>query len=228
MTLLEIQKEAEKLLRQYRDIPSLDKSKMMLISKYGEKEFLSIRSAVANLWLEQVLGKPQKVFEVEPTPPAPKQSQKAKNKNKRSAKRSLIAEKPHSKQARLNRFKPLVFGDCIIRTESTKDEIIAEKLLKHFGTAAIVRKYEPYISSVVLSRRAESILSIVDKLAENNGDFYEKAAETVRAIKEQKEKEFIKTVKTQNERSNRLRKNSGKPRGENYFKLIYIPMGNKR
>ena len=44
--------EAKKLLAQYRDIPSLDKSRDMLVAKYGEQDFAAIRQQFAHKWLE--------------------------------------------------------------------------------------------------------------------------------------------------------------------------------
>lgn len=44
--------EAKKLLAQYRDIPSLDKSRDMLVAKYGEQDFAAIRQRFAQKWLE--------------------------------------------------------------------------------------------------------------------------------------------------------------------------------
>lgn len=48
----QIKLEARKLLKQYRDVLSLDKSRTMLINKYGEITFSSIRQQFASLWLE--------------------------------------------------------------------------------------------------------------------------------------------------------------------------------
>lgn len=45
--------EAKKLLSQYRDVPSLDKSREMLLKKYGEQPFFLIRKQFAVCWLEQ-------------------------------------------------------------------------------------------------------------------------------------------------------------------------------
>ena len=44
---------AEQLLKQYRDIPSLDKSQELLVSKYGDQLFVAIRKRFAQLWLKQ-------------------------------------------------------------------------------------------------------------------------------------------------------------------------------
>ena len=44
---------AEQLLKQYRDIPSLDKSQNLLISRYGSAPFAKIRKRFAELWLKQ-------------------------------------------------------------------------------------------------------------------------------------------------------------------------------
>ena len=48
-----ILEESKKLLRQYRDIPSLDKSRDMLVSKYGVESFGAIRQQFARLWLSK-------------------------------------------------------------------------------------------------------------------------------------------------------------------------------
>ena len=66
MNTTEINKAALQLLRQYRDIPSLDKSRDMLVAKYGEKDYLAIRKAFAVLWLQQ-----QKGLSIEPSPIKP-------------------------------------------------------------------------------------------------------------------------------------------------------------
>lgn len=44
---------AEHLLKQYRDIPSLDKSQKLLIDKYGNARFADIRKRFAQLWLDR-------------------------------------------------------------------------------------------------------------------------------------------------------------------------------
>jgi hypothetical protein len=44
---------AEQLLKQYRDIPSLDKSQNLLIDKYGSASFARIRKSFAELWLRK-------------------------------------------------------------------------------------------------------------------------------------------------------------------------------
>lgn len=44
---------AEQLLKQYRDIPSLDKSQNLLIDKYGSASFARIRKRFAELWLRK-------------------------------------------------------------------------------------------------------------------------------------------------------------------------------
>ena len=44
---------AEHLLKQYRDIPSLDKSHKLLIDKYGNARFADIRKRFAQLWLDR-------------------------------------------------------------------------------------------------------------------------------------------------------------------------------
>ncbi len=52
MLFEKILQETKKLLAQYRDIPSLDKSRDMLIAKYGEQDFNAIRQQFAQKWLE--------------------------------------------------------------------------------------------------------------------------------------------------------------------------------
>jgi hypothetical protein len=44
---------AEQWLKQYRDIPSLDKSRNLLVEKYGESTFNETRKLFAKLWLKQ-------------------------------------------------------------------------------------------------------------------------------------------------------------------------------
>lgn len=51
--VVDINTIAEQLLKQYRDIPSLDKSQKMLVAKYGDKQFVAIRKRFAQLWLKQ-------------------------------------------------------------------------------------------------------------------------------------------------------------------------------
>lgn len=50
MTNKELNTEAKKLLRQYRNIPSIDKSREMLVARYGDITFAEIRRAAAQLW----------------------------------------------------------------------------------------------------------------------------------------------------------------------------------
>lgn len=52
MLFEKILEESKKLLAQYRDIPSLDKSRDMLVAKYGEQDFAAIRQLFAQKWLE--------------------------------------------------------------------------------------------------------------------------------------------------------------------------------
>lgn len=49
----QIKLEANKLLHQYRDVLSLDKSREMLIKKYGKDQSYLIRQQFAQYWLEQ-------------------------------------------------------------------------------------------------------------------------------------------------------------------------------
>lgn len=51
MTNKELNTEAKTLLRQYRNIPSIDKSREMLVARYGDITFAEIRRAAAQLWL---------------------------------------------------------------------------------------------------------------------------------------------------------------------------------
>lgn len=50
---IDISQIAEQLLKQYRDIPSLDKSQQLLESRYGSATFPKIRKRFAELWLRQ-------------------------------------------------------------------------------------------------------------------------------------------------------------------------------
>ena len=48
----DIENEALDLLRRYRSLQELDKAREKMIAKYGEKDFLAIRSRFALLWLD--------------------------------------------------------------------------------------------------------------------------------------------------------------------------------
>ena len=50
---ININEIAEQLLKQYRDIPSLDKAQKLLTQKYGSSRFADIRKRFAQLWLKQ-------------------------------------------------------------------------------------------------------------------------------------------------------------------------------
>ncbi len=73
MNQSQIKMDARKLLKQYRDILSLDKSRAMIINKYGDTFFSSIRQQFASIWIEE--------HGVTATP-HPAQTNKAKKKGK--------------------------------------------------------------------------------------------------------------------------------------------------
>lgn len=85
---------AEQLLKQYRDIPSLDKSQKLLSSKYGPEHFGEIRKRFAQLWLKEsgFEVKEEKVEKVEKV--EKKAAKKAKKKSKLSGwKTPLVVKK---------------------------------------------------------------------------------------------------------------------------------------
>lgn len=226
MTPTDIHNEAQKLLRQYRNIPSLDTAKDVLVAKYGERDFTVIRSAAVQLWIELHREPEGSVpVSVSVSQQVPKKKSKGDVKKQKSSsdkkkKSIVINSRPAS--------PPLVFGTYRIETNVLNDERIAEQLLMHFGTPAVIRAYQPYIRSVLSPARTESLFEIVDKLAVARGDYYEYSAATTKAEQAKQADDFRTKVRVQNALRAQRKKHKEPPKGENYFKIIYIPMGNKR
>ena len=100
----QILEESKKLLRQYRDIPSLDKSRDMLVSRYGVDTFNAIRQQFARLWL----AGNGIVVEQATSPASASQDKKAQGKKKKKFKSAGLKEleaKLKGGKARLTRYE---------------------------------------------------------------------------------------------------------------------------
>ncbi len=168
--------EAEKLHRQYRTIPALDKSKEMLIAKYGEHVFAELRREVAKL----IVGHSS--------------NDSTSLKSKKVIPGSLTS--PKNREG-----KWLVFGTE--RIDGTKaDSVVADHLLRIFGDIEIVHKYEPYLSRKLSEKRCSAVMAIAESLYSSNGEYYRRLLQSQQEIQKTKEDMFVQKVIEQNNRFN--------------------------
>ena len=270
MTAEDTDKLAMWLLRQYRDIPSLDKSRDYLAKRYGEADFLVVRARMAELWLRQQKGLPL----IDPPKPsavkkeAAKQGRKKNKAAQKSAPKRAIKTKTRKEpQAQPVKYKagpkgpspkvpPQYVPNVIASTvdddkrfiidgvsvgPKTPAKDIAHLLLLAYGSPAAVKRLSMYLSKKVTRTRFEQALPVVEELYAADKEFYdERFAQKKRQraenrarnrelkeakLREEKEK---KTVAEQNRLWQQKLEKKKRRGSENYFKLIYIPMGGKQ
>ena len=257
MTVEETEKLAMRLLRQYKDVPSLDKSRDLLVQRYGEADFIKVRARMAALWLRQQNGLPL-LGSVKPAPQK-KGPGKPVNNTKHTKKRlaSITKKTLTSASKQLSPKVPPQYVPSVIKSSLNKEKRItingvsvglgappkdiAHLLLLAYGSPEAIKRLSMYLSKKLTTERFEKTMPFVTELYSVDSALYKIRYEEKlklrkdnrarqRKLKEERllnEKEK-KTVQEQNLHWQKNLQQRKKAGRLNYFKLIYTPMGNKR
>ncbi|MBQ3941296.1 MAG: hypothetical protein II676_00435 [Bacteroidales bacterium] len=226
----------------------------MLIKRYGEADFLKVRARMATLWLRQQNGLP---LVISPKPAAAKKPHKPSKKPERIPKKAAASSTATNKPKTISPKVPTQYVPDVIASAAqtdkritingvsigpgTRSKDIAHLLLLAYGSPKSIDRLSLYLSKKLTKTRFEQAKPFIIELYKTDGKFYKaryaeklqqrkESRERNRRLKEEKlqeEKERLE-VAEQNLRWQRSLQNRKHRGSENYFKLIYIPMGNKR
>ena len=237
MNTTEINKAALQLLRQYRDIPSLDKSRDMLVAKYGEKDYLAIRKAFAVLWLQQ-----QKGLSIEPSPikpaDAPKKQETRKVKGTRKPVQTSVKTKTVYRKNIVTRISSSALINGVRVNYETPDYDVAHLMLLEYGSPENIRKHSEELCEKLTEKRYEKVLTHVYELFSHDEESYRARYDKKLQRRKQRKTNALKNrsekIQKEKERialqNKKWAEDQARPKkgSENYFKLIYIAAGNKR